>query len=89
MAQHTEWRLEPTDEHGDILDPMFYASRAQAAAAVPAVLAMFPDAVYVDLAKVVRYGDEDEGVIDAVYEYHTRTYRDGRAIAHPDAEVTA
>lgn len=85
MAQHTEWRVEPTDAYGDIIDPMFYASRTQAVAAVPAVLAMYPEAEYADLAKVVRHGDDGEGVTDVEYEYHTRTYRDGRVVAHPEA----
>ncbi len=77
MARRTEWRLEPVDANGDIIDPLFYGTQAAAQCDVVDVLAKYPDAEYVDLCSVTRTGNDREGVTDQVYDYATRYYRDG------------
>lgn len=73
----TEYTLEPTDEHGDILDPLHFDTLGQATNAIPAAFADFPNAVCVDLAIVKRRGSEAEGEIERVYDYKLRQFRDG------------
>jgi hypothetical protein len=48
---------------------------------VARMFAEFDGAVYVDLCRVDRYGNTNDGVTDEVYEYVTRQYRDGRVVA--------
>lgn len=74
----TEYVVEPTDEYGDILDPCHFPSRPAALAAAPGILTSFPDALYADVARCVRYGTNDEGETRREYHYFLRLHRDGR-----------
>lgn len=76
-----EWILEPTDEHGDVIDPQQgYKTQAAAQLDVSSMFAQFPAAAYVDLAKLTLTGSVSDGVTDRLYEYRERTYRDGRRV---------
>lgn len=80
MSKCIEWRLEPTDEHGDIIDPLFYCTKKDATNDITAALRDFQDAVYVDVCRVERYGNDGDGVTNEDYDYRTRHYRDGRVV---------
>jgi hypothetical protein len=75
-----EYVAEPVNADGDIIDPDFADSLEQTRARVPHMMAQFPDAVYVDVAKVFNVGNEDDGIADRRYAYIDRTYRDGRVV---------
>ena len=75
-----EYVAEPVDEHGDIFEPNFYDTLKQVRAQVPHLLALYPDALYVDVANVLNVGNEDDGITDRRYTYIDRTYRDGRVV---------
>lgn len=73
-----EWVAEPTDEHGDIIDPVFGKTRPDVDS--PLHLTHFPAAAYVDIARVVTKGSDAEGMTERVYDYRVRYYRDGRMV---------
>ena len=74
-TRKTEWRLEPVDADGDIIDPLSCKTEAEARRNIAPALGHFVDAVYVDVVKVTRTGNTDDGIVDEVYEYQTRHYR--------------
>lgn len=80
MARTIEWRLEPHDGE-DIIDPKFYDREPNPTRELAGIFDSHPDAAWVDLCRVERYGDADYGITDEVYDYRFRYYRDGRVVA--------
>lgn len=80
MSKHSEWRLEPTDADGDIIDLTFLSSEVEALAAIPSTFEDFADAAYIDVCRVERFGSADDGVKGVTYRYTTRHYRGGRTV---------
>jgi len=77
MAKRIEWRLEPVDEYGDIIDPLYFKREDEARRNIAATLGHFVDAEYVDVCRVERKMTEAEGITEQLYEYRTRHYRNG------------
>lgn len=78
-----EWVTEPCDEHGDIIDPDFHDTQAEAGLAAHRILASpagFPGLAWVDVARLVRTGSESAGELARGYSYRTRYYLDGRVV---------
>ncbi len=68
MAQFVEWAVEPTDEYGDIIDPLMYRSEKLALAAVAGLWSSFPAAATIEVARRTRFY-EDEELEDQEYDY--------------------
>lgn len=69
-----EWRLEPHDGY-DIIDPLFFKSEEEARRNIVPTLGHYVDAKWVDVCRVERTGNVDDGIVDEVYDYRTRHYR--------------
>lgn len=79
VRRAVEWVIEPNDQYGDILDPIGTSARTARTDAA-AALADFPEAVHVDVARLIRTGSEAEGEMDRQYDYRFRLYRGGREV---------
>lgn len=75
-----EYVAEPVNADMDIIDPDFYDTLEQVRARVPFMWAQYPDALYIDVAKVFNVGNEEDGITDRRYAYIDRTYPDGRVV---------
>ena len=64
-----EWVVEPTDKHGDIIDPLFWDSYADAVACWRDAFNQFPEATKVHIALVQNVGNDIDGLTDRGYSY--------------------
>ena len=64
-----EWVVEPADEHGDIIDPLFWDLYSDAIDCWRDVFNQFPEARSAHIALVQNIGNDIDGLQDRGYAY--------------------